>query len=86
MLRSGVIFNSELCKMNFIDWKKGVNDIIFKEIKMNCCDLPDEDYWMNWDKGITPMEMSNIILNDLKKMDSIFMDVFIEHARLYKKK
>ena len=88
MLRSGATYNTKLnnTKMEFDDWKQKVNDIIYKETSINCCDLPDEDYWMSWDNGISPQEISRTILNDLKNMNYEFMEVFKEHVKIYQKK
>ena len=38
----------------FEDWKLKVDDIVFSKLNLNCSDLPDEDYWMSWDKDFSP--------------------------------
>ena len=54
--------------LSFEDWKKSVDDLVFKQIYQHCDDLPDEDYWMEWYEKKTFQEMADGIVNDYQRM------------------
>jgi hypothetical protein len=99
MLRSGNIYNpvlftniehqkktpnvESLEKMSFDKWKQLIENIIFAKLNMHCNDLPDEDYWVNWNNGITPHYMANIILKSIDDMEEEMMIILQDHARFY---
>tara|TARA_B100001287_G_scaffold71663_1_gene59200 strand:- start:104 stop:298 length:195 start_codon:yes stop_codon:yes gene_type:complete len=53
-----------MTKLSFDNWMKKVNDIVYKKIKLNLSDLPDEDFWVVWNKDKSPQFMANIVLKD----------------------
>ena len=85
MLRSGTVYNPNHVdtKMSFQNWKNLVDRIVYKKTKMHCDDLPDEDYWMNWDKNVSPKDMAQVIFKDLDEIKDFFQDILKEHANYY---
>ena len=83
MLRSGNIYNSELNKqkMEFNDWKDSVDSIVFQKLNMHCNDLPDEDYWVYWDKKCTAQDMANIVITNTTDMTTFFLDIIKEDIK-----
>jgi len=39
-------------EQTFDEWKKEVDNLIFKKIGLHCEDLPDYDYWSSWERNI----------------------------------
>ena len=87
MLRSGTVYNPNLItnneKINFKEWKQQVENIIYANLKMYCNDLPDEDYWVSWDNGITSNNMANFILKNIEDIEEEMMDILQDHAKFY---
>ena len=84
MLRSGTIFNKELGNnMNFNTWKERVDNLVFKNLSLHCYDLPDEDYWVNWNKGSTPQVMAEFVI---KNTNDMYCDSLSILADAYKAK
>lgn len=78
MLRNGKMYNSTSetrNKMSFEDWKLKVDDIVFSKLNLNCSDLPDEDYWMSWDKDFSPEKMANIVISNANSMAEHFFNI-----------
>jgi hypothetical protein len=79
MLRSGTVYNHTVVTMNkeidFEEWKQQVNNLVFAKIKINCYDLPDENYWFSWDDGMSSESMANLILKGIQdEMMDILQD------------
>jgi len=88
MLRSGTVYNPNHVdtKMSFQNWKNIVDNIVYNKTKMHCNDLPDEDYWVNWDNNVSPKDMAQVIFKDLNEITDFFKDILKEHAIYYNKK
>lgn len=41
-------------KMTFEEWKERVNERVEMMTGIDCDCLPDWDYWMAWDQGMSP--------------------------------
>tara|TARA_B100001248_G_scaffold206725_1_gene160771 strand:+ start:149 stop:547 length:399 start_codon:yes stop_codon:yes gene_type:complete len=39
-------------EQTFEEWKKDIDNLIFKKIGLHCEDLPDIDYWSSWEKNV----------------------------------
>lgn len=81
MLRNGKMYNSTsetTNKMSFEDWKLKVENIVFSHLNLNCNDLPDEDYWISWDKAFSPEEMANIVISNANSMAEHFFNIIRE--------
>ena len=48
----------------FEEWKSNVDAIVFKSINIHCNELPDEDYWMNWDNEVSHFDMAKYIIKE----------------------
>ena len=84
MLRSGTVFNEYLMdKMTFEAWKENVDQLVFTKLGLHCNDLPDEDYWLNWDKGVTPQSMANFVFKDVNNMCENVLDIVRKDAISY---
>ena len=92
MLRSGTVFNQDLVgdnmetanKDSFDSWKKKVDNKVFTTLGLHCLDLPDEDYWLNWDKGVTHQSMADIVIKNANEMCDISMAVLRKNHFIYK--
>jgi len=67
LLRSGKYYRS----YNFTQWKDEVNKKVKSVTGFECDDLPDENYYIIWQKGYTSSNMSNIVINNNKHLLSI---------------
>ena len=50
--------------LTFKEWKDAVDVIVYKKIKYNLDDLPDENYHVNYDNNITTIIMANIVIEN----------------------
>ena len=58
--------------IDFAKWVKKVDKIVYTNIKLHLQDLPDEDFWINWNNGMNYKLMANNIIKDQKNfLDSI---------------
>ncbi len=48
-------------EQTFEEWKKDIDNLIFKKIGLHCEDLPDIDYWSSWEKNV----FSEVIVNQV---------------------
>ena len=64
--------------LSFKDWKKSVDELVYKNIFQHCDDLPDEDYWMEWFEKKTYQEMADIIIKDYYKMLSHYESLCLD--------
>ncbi len=48
--------------MTFEEWKRQVRDIVFDAITMDLDDLPDWDYRVAFDDGVTPVDAASFVL------------------------
>ena len=39
-------------EQTFEEWKKDIDNLIFKKIGLHCEDLPDIDYWSSWEENV----------------------------------
>tara|TARA_B100000902_G_C27303213_1_gene913996 strand:+ start:1194 stop:1376 length:183 start_codon:yes stop_codon:yes gene_type:complete len=53
--------------MNFKNWLKKVDDLVFNKLDLHLKDLPDEDFWVNYDNKMTCVEMADKIIKDQYK-------------------
>jgi hypothetical protein len=53
--------------MEFKIWLRNVEIIVNKKLKLKLCDLPDEDYWINWNNKLSYEKMADIIIKDQNK-------------------
>ena len=51
-------------KPDFSKWMKKVDRRVFKKLNMHLSDLPDEDFWTNWNNGMEYKIMANNIVKD----------------------
>ena len=68
--------------LTFAKWKYHVEQIVLENINLKCDELPDEDYWTNWNSGTTSSMMAKSIIFDFQKM----IDFYEEHILLQKRK
>ena len=50
--------------MRFNIWLKNVDSLVFETLNLRLKDLPDEDFWVNWDNEVTCEEMANKIITN----------------------
>lgn len=71
-----------MTKLNFINWKNIINEIVKKVIDNNLDDLPDLDYMMWYENdNLTPNQIAYIVIGEYyKDMDNSlqFMKDLIE--------
>ena len=60
-LRNGKSYSKNIFKK----WLNKTEKLIYKKTNFEREDLPDEDYWKYWDLGFTPMQMADIVNNNL---------------------
>ena len=48
--------------MNFDQWYNAVGELVYDEIGLDIDELPDENYRMSYDLGITAVMMSQIVI------------------------
>jgi len=48
----------------FKNWLLDVEDIVYYNIEMKLIDLPDEDFRMNYDSGVSAQYMADIVLDN----------------------
>lgn len=53
---------------NFNKWLSYVDAVIFDKLKNEREELPDEDYWANYDKGLSVKEMVKIVVDNFYSM------------------
>ena len=53
---------------SFEEWMYKVEEIIYKKLEFKLDDLPDEQYRINYDEGITPQDMGKIIISNYNNM------------------
>jgi hypothetical protein len=53
-------------KRNFQDWMEAVDTCIEDRIGLISLDLPDCDYWTQWDNGTSPTAMANRAIREAK--------------------
>ena len=77
MLRSGKMYqpNSISEKETFEVWKERVDKMVFSKLNIHCYDLPDEDYWMNWDNNVDSQQMANYVIQNTYDMLEHFSKV-----------
>ena len=77
MLRSGKMYQSNHIseKETFEVWKERVDKTVFSKLNLHCNDLPDEDYWMNWDNNIDSQQMANYVIQNTYDMLEHFSNV-----------
>ena len=51
-------------KLDFNKWMKKVDKRVFRKLNMHLSDLPDENFWTNWNNGMEYKIMANIIVKD----------------------
>lgn len=49
--------------MDFLEWKKKVEIIVYSLTNFHLDDLPDEDFYMNYENGTTFKQMAEYIIN-----------------------
>lgn len=47
----------------FVEWKKEIDESVMKVIGLHCIDLPDYDYWMEWNNNKRSSDIVNVILS-----------------------
>ena len=50
--------------MNFIQWKEQVSDIVYLSLGCALDDLADENYYLNYDSGISAYLMAQIVISN----------------------
>lgn len=74
-----------MTKLDFINWKKSINEIVKREIDNNLEDLPDLDYRMWYDNdNLEPNHIAYIVIGEYyKDMDKSlqFMKELMERSR-----
>lgn len=50
----------------FIEWMKHVDYIVYDSIEYHLSDLPDEDFMLNYEHGITTNKMAEIVISNFK--------------------
>ena len=45
-------------------WKKMVDDIVFVSIGYHLGDLPDEDFYVNYEENLDIYDMAKIVIDD----------------------
>lgn len=84
MLRSGTVFNKDLMqKMTFDSWKDNVDQLVFTDLGLHCIDLPDEDYWLNWDKSVPPQKMADIVIKNAHEMCKDSFEILKKEFEIY---
>lgn len=68
--------------LTFDKWKSHVEKIVYETIGIKCDELPDEDYWLNWDGGTTSLRMAQSIALNFEQM----LDFYENHYLLQKEK
>lgn len=51
-------------EISFEAWLKQVNRIVFQTCGLGVEDIPDYDYWSNWDAGVSPKETAEEALDN----------------------
>jgi hypothetical protein len=51
-------------EFSFEKWMSLVESLVYNEIKMKLIDLPDEDFRINYDDGLSPNGMATIVINN----------------------
>ena len=51
-------------KKTFEMWKKMVVDIVFVSIGYHLGDLPDEDFYVNYEENLDIYDMAKIVIDD----------------------
>ena len=67
--------------LTFEEWKTFVDKIVYENISKRCDDLPDEDYWVNWDSGTTSNMMAKSIIFDFEKMLEFYENHYLQQKR-----
>lgn len=70
MMKRSQILNNELTFENikFYRWMDQVETKVFNKIQYYLMDLPDENYRINYENGMTTDEMSSIVLKNYDDM------------------
>lgn len=55
-----------MSKTNFDDWMMEVDACLIDYCAMDSSDLPDVDYYSNWESNVTPQEMADAVIMDLE--------------------
>ena len=61
-------------KKNFKLWIKKVDKRVYKKLNMHLSDLPDEDFWNNWNNGMNYKSMANHIIQDQYNFINFMID------------
>lgn len=77
--RSSSYYTSK--NLTFEEWKKNVDKIVYENISKRCDDLPDEDYWVNWDSGTTSDMMAKSIIFDFEKMIEFYENHYLQQKK-----
>ena len=48
-------------KIDFVQWKEVINNIIIKKTSLDCKDLPDIDYWNYWNNNFDANDVADIV-------------------------
>ena len=51
-------------KPDFNKWIKKIDEKVFKKLNLHLSDLPDENFWMNWNNGMKYKTMASKIVDD----------------------
>jgi hypothetical protein len=51
-------------KLDFTKWMEKVDRYVYKNLNLHLSDLPDEDFWVNWDNNMEYKTMANMIIKD----------------------
>ena len=59
-----ILVSDNYNKIDFKSWVKKVDKRVYKKLKLHLSDLPDEDFWVNWNDGMKYKSMADIIVKD----------------------
>lgn len=51
-------------EITFETWMKKVNRVVVQTCGLGVEDIPDYDYWSNWDAGVSPEETAKEALDN----------------------
>ncbi len=54
----------EIINLNFIKWIDQVEKMIYKKLKLNLLDIPDQLYMYHFENGYTPKDMFDLIIEE----------------------
>jgi hypothetical protein len=61
-------------EFSFEKWMSLVESLVYNEIKINLNDLPDEDFRMNYNDGLSPNGMATIVLNNYYAFEDFLLE------------